>query len=85
MVTAIAEENRSLEILIYERTQKGYFYKHKALVQVDNRNTEKETILRETAIQSKVHPELFGQYDGKVSRSSQEGQYIVVWESEMYS
>ena len=72
-----------IKVLKHEKSYSGYFYKHKALVEIENVDIkeEKDDIIFNTSIKVGYHPLGYGVYGGKISKSSKENQYIIVWET----
>lgn len=73
----------NIKVLKHERTRSGYFIKHKALVEmtdIDIKN-DKEEIINTISIKVNYHPNGYGVYGGKISKSARDNQYIVVWET----
>lgn len=73
-----------IKVLKHEKNRKGYFFKHKALVEITGEfdlKEQKEDIINETSINVGYHPLGYGIFGGKVSKSAREGQYIIVWDT----
>ncbi|MGZ3123799.1 hypothetical protein ACT17C_19470, partial [Bacillus subtilis] len=73
-----------IQVLKYEKSNSGYFVKHKALVEltgVNNVKEDKDEIISEVSKKVGYDPNDFGLYGGKISKSSKENQYIIVWEN----
>lgn len=73
-----------VKVLKHEKNRAGYFLKHKALVEIEgieDLKEQKEDIINQTSIKVNYHPLGYGVYGGKVSKSSKENQYIVVWDT----
>jgi hypothetical protein len=74
----------NIKLLKHEKNRSGYFFKHKALVEITGEidlKEQKEEIINETSIKVGYHPLGYGVYGGKISKSAREGQYIIVWET----
>lgn len=70
-----------ITVLKHEKSKNGYFFKHKALVQVEDYNNDVEDLINETSIKVGYHPLGYGVYGGRVSKSTKENEYIIVWET----
>jgi hypothetical protein len=71
-------------ILKHEKSKAGYFFKHKALVEIEGVTDfaeEKGDILNQVSIKVGYHPLGYGIYGGKIVKSAKEGQYIVNWDT----
>jgi hypothetical protein len=70
-----------ITVLKHEKSKNGYFFKHKALVQVEDYSNDVEDLINETSIKVGYHPLGYGVYGGRVSKSTKENEYIIVWET----
>lgn len=83
MVVAMAENKFNVEILKHEKRPSGYFMKHKALVSVSGWNGNKQVLLETVTDRIGFSASYYGIYGSKVSKSAKDGQYILVWETEI--
>ena len=70
-----------ITVLKHEKTKSSYFFKHKALVQVEGYDGNTEDLVYETSKKVGYHPLGYGVYGGRVSKSTKENEYIIVWET----
>lgn len=74
----------NIKVLKHEKSKSSYFYKHKALIELDgveDIKKEETDIIYEVSVKVNFNPSGYGLYGGKVSKSSKDNQYIVVWET----
>lgn len=73
-----------IKVLKSEKSISGYFYKHKAFIEIEGEHdivSQKEEIIYDASVEVGYHPLGYGLYGGRISKSTKENQYILVWET----
>lgn len=71
----------NIKLIKHEKSKSGYFFKHKALVEMTDVDikADKEAIIDEVSIKVGYHPLGYGTYGGTISKSGKENQFVIVW------
>ena len=79
----------NIKVLKHEKSKSGYFLKHKALVEIidfGGKNfkdkEDKMDIVWRVSEKTGYNPMAYGLYSAKISKSSADNQYIIVWETD---
>lgn len=84
MVMALAEE-AEVNVLKYERIQKGYFYNHKAIIETDSLDYVDEVeVVKATSSKVGFDTSVFGLSKHSIQEHPTRDCYLVKWETEMY-
>lgn len=71
----------NITVLKHEKTRSGYFFKHKALVVVEDFDGDKEDLIDAVSIKVGYHPLGYGVYGGKVINSIKDNEFKIIWET----